>query len=96
MVNAVLNHVVHDSLVFVVLGTAFLGPAALNELLNALIDQYLSELVTRGADVELLSGLEGVVEGLIVVVEVEVEFGKEVGDEGTVREGGIVVEGLAG
>jgi hypothetical protein len=39
----------------VVLGTALVRPAALDELLDALVDQDLCELVTGGADVKLLS-----------------------------------------
>lgn len=37
------------------LRTSLLSPAALNELLNALIDQDLGELVPSSADVELFS-----------------------------------------
>lgn len=95
MVDAVLDHEVDNSLVLIMLGASFLGPAALDELLNTLVDQNLGELVAGSADVELLSRLQGILECLIVVIEVEVELGQQVGHEGTVGEGGVFVQGLA-
>lgn len=94
MVDAALDHEIDDGLVFIMFRTSLLSPAALNKLLNALIDQYLGELVTSSADVELLSRLQGILECLIVIIKVEVELGEQVGDEGTVGEGGVFVEGL--
>jgi hypothetical protein len=79
-------------LVLFVLLRLGLGSAALNVLLDALIDQDLRKLVLSSPHVELSGCPEGVLEGLIVVVEVEVEFGEEEGNKGLVWEGGVLVE----
>lgn len=52
--------------------TLFLRPAALNELLNALIHQDLGELISGSPDVELPLRPECILECLIVIIEVEV------------------------
>lgn len=67
---------------------------ALEELLNTFIDQDLSELVFGRFDIELIFREEGILECFIIVVEVEVELGKEVGNEGSIGEGLIFIEGL--
>lgn len=61
--------------------TLLLRPAALDKLLNALVHQYLGELISRSSDVELSLRPECVLQRLIIIVEVEVELGEQIGDE---------------
>ena len=70
--------------------------AAFDVFFNALVDEYFSELILGGFDVELSGGLEGVLQSFVIVVEVEVEFGEQESDYGLVGEGGVGVELLTG
>jgi hypothetical protein len=94
LTETVLDDKVDNGFVLLVLGTAFLRPAAFNELFNALIDEDDRELIATVGDVELRLRAQGVLEGLVVVIEVEIEFGEQEGDEGSIGEGGVFVESL--
>ena len=94
--DAVFDHVVDHFFVLVVGFVLFFSSAAFDVSLDALVHQNLCELVFGRFDIELSCSFEGVVQSLVVVVEVEVEFGQQEGDEGFVGEGGVLVEFLAG
>jgi hypothetical protein len=78
-----------------VLLKSLFGPAALDILLDAFVDQNFSELISGCFYVELVLRAKCVLEGLVIVVEVEVEFGEQVGDERSVGKALIVIECLS-
>lgn len=94
--NAVFDNIVDDCLVLLMFFGFSFTAAAFDIAFNALVDQNLSELVLGVLDIELSSGSEGILECLIIVVEVEIEFGKEEGDEGPVLEGAVLVDVFTG
>lgn len=94
--NAVFDNIVDDCLVLLMFFGFSFTAAALDIAFNALVDQNLSELVLGVLDIELSSGSEGILECLIIVVEVEIEFGKEEGDERPVLEGAVLVDVFTG
>lgn len=55
MIDAIFDDIVNNGLVLIMLGAFLFCPAALNELLNALVDQDFSEFVSCSANAELLS-----------------------------------------
>lgn len=94
--NAVFDNIVNDCLVLLMFFGFSFTAAAFDIAFNALVDQNLSEFVLGVFDVELSSGSEGILECLIIVVEVEIEFGKEEGDKGPVVEGAVLVDVFTG
>jgi len=71
IIDAVFNDIVHHFFVLVVLFKFLLTSATLDVSLNALVHQYLSELVFGRFDVEFPSRLERIFKCLIIVIEVE-------------------------
>lgn len=94
--NAIFDHILNHFFVLVVSLVLLFGPAAVDVSLDALVDEDLCELIFGRFDIELSGGFEGEVKGLVIVIEVEVEFGQQEGDKGFVGEGGVLVEFLAG
>ena len=92
LTNAIIDHIIHNSFVLVMLFSLDFAPTALNVPLDALVDQYLSKLILSVLDIELSSGLQGILKSIVVVVEVEVEFGKQESDNGLVRKFLVLVQ----
>lgn len=92
--QTVSNHIIYHCFVLVMFFHLGLPLTAFDVAFNALVDQYFCELVLASPNVELPGGLESVPQSFVVVVEVEVEFGEENGNYGSVGEGLIFVEGF--
>jgi hypothetical protein len=70
--DAIVDHIIDNGLVLLMFLSLGLALAAFDVFFNALIDQDLGELILGSLDIELPCGLEGILQGFIIVVEVEV------------------------